>query len=86
MKVQHCRSCQARVIWAINVKTKSKAPIDADPVEDGIVVFTHQPGMGGDPEYRVLDKIERNAVLTGPRYSNHFKTCPNAKQHKKGGR
>lgn len=88
MKPAQCRSCGAPVIWAINERTKKRAPIDAEPADNGPIVFVHDPGFGGDPEYRVLAKADRvdGAVLraAGIRpafYTNHFQTCPNARQH-----
>ena len=86
MKTQQCRSCGAPVIWAVHETTKKRAPIDATPVEDGNVIFVHEPGMGGDPEYHVLTKTERAFPVLTSRHTNHFLSCPNAKQHKKGGR
>ena len=86
MKTAKCRSCGAPIIWAVNDRTKKRAPIDAEPVEDGPVYFTHDPGDGGDPEYRVLTKAERAPGVPGPLYTNHFQTCPTREQHRKGGR
>ena len=81
-----CSSCGAPVTWAVHVDTRRRSPIDADPSEDGNIVFVHEPGMGGDPEYRLLSKAETAEPATAPRFSPHFATCPNAKQHRKGGR
>lgn len=83
MKTQRCRSCDAPIIWSINAETKRKAPIDAEPVEDGSIMFVHEPGQGGDPEYHVLTKTERAHPVTGLRYSNHFQTCKFARNHRK---
>jgi hypothetical protein len=83
MRIQQCRSCRAPIVWAVNERTKKRAPIDAEPVEDGPVYFTHNPGDGGDPEYRVLTKEQRSAGVPGFLHTNHFQTCPNAAQHVK---
>lgn len=85
MRTQQCRSCSARIVWAVNAETKRRAPIDELPSENGNVIFTHDPGMGSDPEYRVLSKPERAEPATAPRHTSHFATCPKAKQHRKGG-
>jgi hypothetical protein len=89
MKTALCRSCNQPVIWAVNNVTKRRAPIDAVPVADGNIVFTHEPGQGGDPEYRIPSRQELDVFATMPdvaRYTNHFATCPHAKQHAKGTR
>jgi hypothetical protein len=86
MAERHCTSCGAKVTWAVHVDTRRRSPIDADENEAGNVVFTHDPDLGGDPEYRVLTQAECAEELSVARYTNHFMTCPNAKQHKKGGR
>jgi hypothetical protein len=70
----------------VNAATKRRAPIDVEPADDGNVIFTHEPGNGSDPEYRVLTKAERAAPITAPRHTSHFTTCPNAKQHRKATR
>ncbi len=86
MKTATCRSCGASIVWAVNDRTGKQAPIDAAPAEDGPVVFTHEPGNGGDPEYHVLTKDERAAGVAAERYTNHWQTCPTREQHRKGGR
>jgi len=87
MKTARCRSCGAPIIWAINNRTGRKAPIDAEPAADGPIYLTSDGDTGGDPAYAIVAVADRDLALhPGPFYTNHFMTCPNAAQHKKGSR
>jgi len=68
MRVEHCRSCGARIIWAITAATGRSMPVDADPVEHGNVVLE---SVDGKPLAFVGQAGE-------PRYVSHFVSCPEA--------
>lgn len=71
MKLAHCRTCHAPIVWTITAKGK-KMPVDADPVaaphgfrvneddENPVAVFVPKPEPG--------EKV----------YQSHFGTCPDA--------
>lgn len=76
LKLAHCKSCGAPIVWTVTSKGKSM-PVDADPVratrgfrleehdgEEVAAVFTAEP----DPGERL--------------YVSHFSSCPNADQHR----
>jgi len=74
--IANCRTCQAPIIWATSSGGK-RMPVDAEPVPDGNVELTLQPGAFVGPVA---------AVLTGPSLfekplrTAHFTTCPDAEQ------
>ena len=74
-----CKSCGAKVVWAVSAKTGGRMPLDAEPVENGNVVvdFNHPV-----PEFTTLRPMEV-AVHDGPLYLSHFATCPDQKQWRK---
>lgn len=75
MKADVCRSCGARIIWAVTVNGKT-APIDAEPVPDGNLWLVK--GLTAPVA------ITAGEHATPSRYKNHFATCPHAESHKKG--
>ena len=74
-----CASCNAPIRWATTVN-KKPIPLDAEPSEDGNVVFvdlTDRVDVLG-PEGVVQAKLT-NQILFMP----HHATCPKADQHRK---
>lgn len=73
MPPNRCRTCDARIFWAINDRTGKRSPIDDVPDPDGPIVIVSGP----PPVYHVLTKAEREAgTFDGAiTYSNHWQTC-----------
>jgi len=69
--VDECRSCQAKVIWAVTTRARPM-PVDAEPVPDGNIRLEHR-GEGTTPLARVLTTTQRFG-LTSLRKS-HFASC-----------
>jgi len=68
--MSHCRTCKARIIWAIS---RSHAPMPLNP----------EPVAGGNIE---LVAGVANVVSSNPdvrRYVSHFATCAQADEHRK---
>ncbi len=78
---QPCSACPALVYWAKNDKTWKPAPIDAVNDPAGNIITFHR-GESREKYYRVIGENERRgfAVAGTPMHTNHFATCPNAKQ------
>jgi hypothetical protein len=77
----NCRSCGAEVIWTITQRGK-KMPIDVGPDDSGNVTIEQKvdPNDGKDKWYST---VHRDGVVTdSTTYTSHFKTCPNADQHR----
>lgn len=83
-----CRSCDALILWAKWERSGKRMPVDAGPnmadAEDGggDLVLTLRGGEFGE---LIVEKF--HAPKHGPkrnRYTSHFATCPNAKQHRSG--
>ena len=72
--MSNCRSCGAAIRWVEMEKSGKKMPLDAVPVEDGLIWIFGGKGHTGDvaPAMGSMD-----------RYTSHFATCPNAKRHRK---
>ncbi len=74
-----CRSCGRPILWAETTNGKA-APIDPDPVPNGVIVLV-QPS---DPREPPVASVVKHAGSTSlPRYNSHFATCPHAAQHRK---
>ena len=77
-----CRSCGAEITWAKTSKGKMM-PVDVSSDPEGNIVLYDRL----DPED---SKFKWFATILGPAedkpeivYTSHFKTCPNANQHRK---
>lgn len=77
MKLSHCRSCAAPIVWTVTTNGK-RMPVDADPIVaprgfrleelDGETITAAFTGVP-DPQERL--------------YQSHFATCPNSDQHRR---
>ena len=82
--VAHCKSCDAEIIWAATIKkdgTPGKMPFDRVPDASGNYYLTRR--ANGDIFATYVGKGTEFPPGGQPRVS-HFKTCPNADQHRKG--
>lgn len=77
MRISHCRSCDAEVIWCHTAK--SKIPMDAKPIENGNLVILYE--LGSEP---TVESYHPGLHLGQKRYQSHFVSCPQANQHRKG--
>ena len=86
-----CRSCGARVTWAITQKGNSM-PLDAQSVLDGkfFLVTDYADGSKREQEeYETISTESDNETAANyratnrSRYTSHFATCPNAAKHRK---
>jgi hypothetical protein len=72
-RIEHCRSCNAPIVWAVTNGGKGM-PVDAEPVDDGHVELrpsTHGRGV-------IATVLEAEALFAGPLRKSHFATCPDA--------
>lgn len=76
MKLAHCRSCAAPIVWTVTTKGKAM-PVDADPViaKRGFRLNEHD----GD---EVAATITADPAAGEKLYVSHFSTCPNAAAHR----
>lgn len=82
MKIQNCRSCGAKIIWAYSWKEPGKTmPVDAMPRPDGNIQLTYAAyDVLPRAVYltkRVREAIDRSGSLPDL-YASHFVTCPQA--------
>lgn len=76
-----CRSCQARIVWAVTTAGK-RMPLDAEPVErDGAVLAAHRTGPDQALAVRPITPTTDLWPDEHPARS-HYATCPNADQHR----
>lgn len=78
-KVSRCRSCHARIFWAVTMAGKTM-PVDADPPPEGNVVIE-----AWDDDTRAPIVRARDLMFDGhkTRYRSHSATCPDSDQHRK---
>lgn len=72
----HCSSCKARILWGRTSKGQSM-PVDAEPVGDGEWLLERG---------ELVHHGNGASLFITLRYRSHFATCPQADQHRKGGR
>lgn len=83
-----CSSCRAPIRWAVHETTGRRMPLDPTPVADGNVVVVEWRNVEQTRGAYALPVIGVGAkalgrAATGYRYTSHFATCPNAKQHRR---
>ncbi len=71
-----CRSCGARVRWAVTPAGK-RMPVDPEPVEGGNLLLS----LDDPPVARVVDPSQL-VIDDGQRFRSHFASCPNADAHR----
>ena len=74
VKVERCKSCAARIVWAVTELGK-RMPVDADPHQAGNITLLPRPL--GAPLAHVLQRYE--TAEERPLYRAHFVSCPNAR-------
>lgn len=82
---QPCKACDAPVYWAENEATGKPAPIDAASNPDGNIYLFVLRSAGRRKLYRVLSKGQAQARRDAgsPLHTNHFQTCPFAKEFRR---
>lgn len=78
-EIAACRSCDAPIVWATSSGGKPM-PVDVDPVEDGNVELSLQPGRFVGP---VASVLTGPSLFPGVRRKAHFATCPSADEWRK---
>lgn len=78
MKLSHCRSCDAPIIWTVTQNGK-KMPVDADarPATRGFTL--EEDDDPNEPPTAVFV----NGTARAPLHQSHFSTCPDADQHRR---
>lgn len=66
-----CRSCGAEIRWVVSSNGKSM-PLDATPDPAGLVAV-----------HNGVAHVGRNMVEGEQKFTSHFATCPNARDHRK---
>lgn len=73
----HCRSCNAEIVWAVTVKDR-RIPIDPEPASDGNITLLDQG------RYRPPLAQSHMVRADGMKYyKSHFATCPQSKAWRK---
>lgn len=85
-----CRSCKAPMLW-VTFPSGKRNPLDAEPSAAGnIVVYEHEAPNGEVWRCALLlsnEELVREAREAGiPLYLTHFKTCPDADEHRREAR
>lgn len=79
MKLTNCRSCEARIWWAVTFRGKS-TPMEAKPDDRGEWVVDGQTENGA-PKVRQVDPLLDPPSI--PRFQTHWATCPHADKHRR---
>lgn len=81
-RISECKSCREKIRWATWATSGKAMPVDAEPVAEGTVFLFVR-----NETTLLCEKVTEEALAAQPtrnRYTSHFATCPNAKQHRKG--
>jgi len=76
VKLDHCRSCDAPIIWTVTTNGK-RMPVDADA---HIASRGFQLDEDEDPP---VARFVAAPVVGATLHQSHFATCPNADQHRR---
>jgi len=80
MKVTQCTSCKAAIVFATIQSTGKSMPFDAVPDSDGKFYVTEDArAVHVESPIELASQCRR---LGGRKYTSHFATCPNTKQHR----
>jgi len=84
MNKQHCRSCGAKILWAVTEKGK-RMPLDAEPSEAGNIFLQHRPNQNPLAVYTTEEqrKATKGTLMEHRLFTSHFATCPQAKKWRK---
>jgi hypothetical protein len=80
--VEHCRTCNMPIIWAVTSRLRDM-PVDAEPSPDGNIRLEVREGQI-QPMARVLSVAEQFGKKSLRK--SHFATCPQAGRWRTGGR
>lgn len=70
---EHCRSCNALVVWTRTAFNHTAMPVDWDPVPHGnIVIVEHD----GEPLRSMVLPPGDERINAETTYTSHFATCP----------
>ena len=73
-----CKSCGARIIWAVSATTGALMPVDFAPSEHGTIALEPDGNEWVGRSVR-SDEARTGLVLR----KSHFATCPNGAQHRR---
>ena len=80
MMVTQCTSCKAAIVFATMQSTGKPMPFDAVPDTDGKFYVTENgKAVHVESPTELASQCRR---LGNRKYTSHFATCPNAKQHR----
>lgn len=82
-----CRSCAAPMLW-VTFPSGKRNPLDPTPNPDGNIVLVEHEDRGGRPWRLAMvvgneDLLAEARALGVPLYTTHFKTCPDAEEHRR---
>lgn len=79
-KRTQCRSCDAPIIWGVNVDSGKGIPLDPVPVQDGKLVECYDEVSRPDSDQIPVRHIRRDDQIEPwqTQYNSHFSTCPDA--------
>lgn len=72
---QKCRSCGARLLWAITTANGRRIPLDIEPRADGNLHVTFD-AKAGQVLASYIGQDSPNPPPASQRYVAHFATCP----------
>lgn len=80
-----CRSCGARVLWAVTAATGSRMPLDEAPVADGYVTIEAWPNTAVPvATVHAPGGLFDTRPAGAARYVPHHATCPDAARWRRG--
>ena len=81
MREGRCKSCGARIVWALTDGDK-RMPVDAEPSARGNIKLVWIPSLN---EYRAVVQrdVKPDNVSKEPLYLSHFASCAQAAQHRR---
>lgn len=83
-----CRSCGAEILWVRWERSGKRMPVDAGPdmrplPQGGDVVLALRGGEFGELIAEKYRPKKHGEQRNRNRYTSHFATCPDAKEHRR---
>jgi hypothetical protein len=81
---KQCRSCGADIVWAKMIPSGKANPLDAKPVADGnLFAWVVGDALESEHSGRKTERVQRAIARGQKRYTSHFSTCPNSREHRR---
>ena len=77
-----CKSCGARMFWAVAAKSGKRLPVNAEPAANGNLVLALRSKPPAPAEL-IAEAFDAEKHEGRNRFTSHFSNCPQSAQHRR---